>query len=255
VTPDSIRHRLHSHAVGKRVVCVESCASTNDLAWKAALEGAPHGTAFFAEEQTEGRGRHGRSWLSPRGTGILCSILLRPAIEAERAGLVTVLGALAVADVAERFGVRARVRFPNDVYVDDGKLAGVLAESRFIGERPDLFILGIGLNVNGRPQGVGATCLAEERGGKVDRVQVARALLEAVDEWTERLDGPLDPFRRAWRERSDLPGRRVKITENGKPYSGTVTDVDCVEGIELRLSNGHARAFRAEHVEKLEMMA
>lgn len=247
---DDIRARLHSRAP---IACVETCESTNDLAWRAALEGAPHGSAFFADEQTKGRGRRGRTWLAEKGSAILCSILLRTELPAERSQLVTALGALAVTDVAAALGVATRIRFPNDVYAGDRKLAGVLAEARFVGSRPDVFILGIGLNVNGSPKGdFPATSLAEEKRHDFSLPLVARSLLEAVDEWAARLDGPVDPFQKAWRERSDLIGRSVRVTEGGRAHAGSVADVDVLEGITVRLETGPYRLFRAEYVEKLE---
>ena len=248
MTPSAIRSRLSTRIIGKHMECVGKCASTNDLAWQAALEGAPDGTAIFAEEQTKGRGRLGRTWVAPRGANILVSIVLRPQLEVERVPLITALGALAVVDAAD---VGGRVRFPNDVYVSDRKLSGVLVESRFISSRPDLFILGIGLNVNAYPPDLPATSLAREKGKEQNLTLVARALLEAVDEWYARLDGPLKPWQKAWRERSDLIGRRVKISQNGKTVSGIVDDVDPLEGVVLRLSSGHVRPFRGEHVEQL----
>jgi len=175
-------------------------------------------------------------------------------LDADHSPLVTVVGALAVTEVTRRFGVPTRIRFPNDVYVGGRKLAGVLVEARFISSRPDLFILGIGLNVNGRPMGLPATSLAEEAGHELSRPAVARALLEGVDEWGARLDGPVDPFQEAWSSRSELLDRSVRVWENGKSTTGTVSAIHCLEGIELRLHTGHVRFYRSEHVERLEMV-
>ncbi len=244
MTPEAIRSRLETRVVGRRITCVETCVSTNDLAWKAAISGAPNGTAFFAEEQTGGRGRLGRTWTAPKGKALLCSVILRPQIGPERVPLVTVAGALAA---AEAVGKDARIRFPNDVMLDGKKVAGVLVEARFISTRPDLFIVGIGMNVNAHPPGVGAASM----GSRLSRVAVARSLLEALDTWNGRLGGNLREFRRAWRERSALLGRRVRITQNGRTVTGRVEDLDPIEGIILWLDSGHPRTFRGEHVEKL----
>ena len=91
MTPESVKSRLHTRIVGRRVQCVDRCESTNDLAWKAALEGEPEGLAIFAEEQTKGRGRFGRSWAAGRGEALLLSVLLRPQIAPERLPLMTAL--------------------------------------------------------------------------------------------------------------------------------------------------------------------
>lgn len=260
LTPESIRSKMQSRVVGRRIVCLDACESTNDHAWQEALEGAADGTAVFAEEQTKGRGRHGREWFAPKGSCVLCSVVLRPQIDAERVPLVTAVAALAAADAVEDLAdVEARIRFPNDVLVAGRKIAGVLVESRFISSRPDLFIVGIGLNANlGRADLPGelretATSLAIERGSEVNRAHAARALLEALDRWTPELDGGRS-VRRAWRERSAILGRPVRVRQNGRSFTGTVDDVDPVEGVTLRLESGHVRAFRGEHLERLEMI-
>jgi BirA family biotin operon repressor/biotin-[acetyl-CoA-carboxylase] ligase len=247
LTPEAIRSKLHSRAVGRKIVCVDRCESTNDLAWKAALEGEAHGAAFFAEEQSKGRGRFGRTWIAPRGKSILCSIVLRPEIEVDRVPLMTALGALAVADAV---GDAARIRFPNDVMLHGKKIAGILVEARFISSRPDVFIVGIGLNVNAHPPGMDATSL----GPDVSRVRVARALLEAADDWAHRLHGNLRDYRKAWRERSFILRKRVRVRQDGKPFTGTVEEIDPIDGLVLRVDSGHPRTVRSEHVEHLEVL-
>lgn len=247
LTPEAIRSKLSSHRVGRRILCLDRCESTNDVAWKEALAGAPDGTAIFAEEQTRGRGRFGRTWSAPRGKGLLCSIVLRPEIEAERVPLMTAMAALAAADVV---GEEAKIRFPNDVMLDGKKIAGILVEARFISSRPDMFIVGIGLNVTGHPPDVNATSLGE----KVSRAATARALLEALDDWYARLPGSLRDYRNAWRKRSFILQKRVRVRQGGKAIVGTVEEVDPIDGIVLRLESGHPTTVRSEHVEHLEML-
>jgi BirA family transcriptional regulator, biotin operon repressor / biotin---[acetyl-CoA-carboxylase] ligase len=247
LTPESIQSRLESRVVGRKIICVEACESTNDLAWKEALGGAPDGTAVFAEEQTKGRGRFGRVWTAPRAKGLLCSVVLRPEIEVERVPLMTAMAALAAADVV---GDEAQIRFPNDVMLDGKKIAGILVEARFISSKPDMFIVGIGLNVNAHPSDMNATSLGEN----VSRVATARSLLEALDDWYGRLSGSLRDYRKAWRERSFIVQKRVRVKQNGKAVTGTVEDVDPMDGIVLRLESGHPRTIRSEHVEHLEVL-
>lgn len=247
LAPDSIRSRLDTRVVGKRILCVESCESTNDLAWKEALAGAPDGTVLFAEEQSKGRGRFGRVWTAPPGRGLLCSIVLRPQIDVDRVPLMTAMAALAVADVVGR---DAQIRFPNDVMLGGKKIAGILVEARFISSRPDVFIVGIGLNVTGHPPGMNATSLGES----VSRTATARALLEAVDAWYGRLSGTLRDYRKAWRDRSFIVGKRVRVKHGGKIIPGVAEDVDPLDGIVLRLDSGHPRTIRSEHVEHLEVL-
>ena len=258
LTPQAIRSRLRSRAVGRRILCVGSVDSTNDLAWAEALKGAEHGLAVFAEEQRKGRGRMGREWFAPKGSSILCSVVLRPEIGVERVPLVTAIAALAAADAVDEIAeTDSLIRFPNDVYIGAGKIAGVLVESRFISSRPDFFVVGIGINGNVEmkefPRGLSATSMMVEKGAEVNLAKAARSLLEALDRWTEELGGGLRSIRRAWRERSAILGQPVRVREGGKTYVGVVEDLDPIEGLEVRLAAGPVRHFRGEHVEHLEL--
>lgn len=239
--------RLKTKVVGRELRHVERCVSTNDLAWQAALDGAPDGTAIFADEQTKGRGRFGRTWMAERGQALLCSLILRPSIDVERVPLVTALGALAAADVV---GDAATIRFPNDVMLDGLKIAGILVEARFVSSRPDVFIVGIGLNVCGHPAEMGATSL----GPNASLTRTARALLEAADDWYGRLDGNLRDYRKAWRERSFILNKRVRVKQDGRYFPGVVEEIDPIDGLVIRLDSGQVRGVRGEHVEHLEVV-
>jgi len=255
----SIRSRLATREIGREIRCLESAESTNDEAWEAAVRGAPHGLAIFAEEQRKGRGRHGRSWMAPRGASILCSVVLRHAIPVDRVPLITAVAALAASDAVRDQSLDATIRFPNDVYVGSKKIAGVLVESRFISGIPDLFIAGIGMNVNSVAADFppdlrkSATSVRIERGEEVSRPAMARALLEGIERWLDAAEGDTAPLKAAWRERSAILGRKVRIRQGGREVAGTVEDLDPAVGIELRLASGPMRLFRGEHVEKLEV--
>jgi BirA family biotin operon repressor/biotin-[acetyl-CoA-carboxylase] ligase len=257
-TPQAVRSRLSSRAVGSRVLCVGSVGSTNDVAWAEAVKGAEHGLAVFADEQKKGRGRMGREWFAPKGSSILCSVVLRPEIDVERVPLVTAIAALAAADAVDELAhAGSSIRFPNDVFVRDRKIAGVLVESRFISGRPDLFVVGIGMNGNVSldefPRDLRATSLSVERGREVNLAQAARSLLEALDRWVGELEGGLRSIRRAWRERSAILGTSVRVPEGGRTDAGVVEGLDPIEGLEVRLAAGPVRHFRGEHVEHLEL--
>lgn len=254
----AIRSRLKSKVIGSKIITLGEIESTNDLAWKEAFEGAPDGMVIFAEEQTRGRGRFGRTWFSPRGTTLLFSVVLRPEITISEIGYVTAIGALAVTDAAEDVGVKCQIRFPNDVVVENRKLCGILTESRSISGRPDLFILGIGVNVN-VPEFPAdlrkiATSLMLEKGSPVNRVLFASSVLQALDDWYRRMHDAPKTIQRAWKERSYIIGRHVEVKEGSKTLRGRCTDVEVLEGLTLRLDTGHMRQIRGEHVELLKVL-
>ncbi len=148
ISRETILRELRTKFLGKSLVVLEKCSSTNDVASDSARHGAPHGLTVIAEEQTAGRGRLGRRWLSPKG-GIWLSIVLRDALSIDAYNSLPLTGALAVArTLNSSLGVGARVRWPNDVLASGRKLAGVLVEAKSKGDEFDYALLGVGINAN-----------------------------------------------------------------------------------------------------------
>ena len=136
-----------------RVTRLDVTESTNDDAKRGAREGAPHASVWIAESQTKGRGRQGRTWVSPRGENLLFSVLLRIACPPMRVPPLALVAGLAVRDaVARALGEdgRVKVKWPNDVLVDGKKVAGVLVESALSGGRVEYVVVGAGVNVQTR---------------------------------------------------------------------------------------------------------
>jgi BirA family transcriptional regulator, biotin operon repressor / biotin---[acetyl-CoA-carboxylase] ligase len=149
------------------------------------------GAVAVAEEQTEGRGRLGRSWISPPGVSILCSIVLTPPVDSQRLPELTLVAGEACAEAIERVtGLQPQIKLPNDVLIEGRKTAGILAEAR-----DGRVILGIGVNVNVEPAQLPtgfeppATSLLAELGRATDRVELLVTLLESLerdyDAWVE----------------------------------------------------------------------
>ncbi len=184
-TREAVLPRLRGR-FGREYLYVTRTPSTQRLV----APDAPEGTVAVADEQTEGRGRLGRRWETPAGTSVLCSVQLRPNVEASRLPELTVLGAQACADAIRSVtGVEPTLKDPNDVLVGGRKVAGVLGESD-----PQRVVLGIGINVNVPADQlpdevrIPATSLLVETGAPVDRVVLLVELLAALerryDAWT-----------------------------------------------------------------------
>ncbi len=176
---------------GRPYVHVEVCPSTQRLLGPEHAEGA----VAVAEEQTEGRGRLGRQWLSPRGVSLLFSILLEPPVETQKLPELSLVAGEACAEaIASVTGLEPEIKLPNDILVDGRKVAGILAEAH-----EGRVVLGIGINVNvpaselpvevERP----ATSLLAESGGEIDRgellVELLAVLERRYDEWVRRATG------------------------------------------------------------------
>jgi BirA family biotin operon repressor/biotin-[acetyl-CoA-carboxylase] ligase len=169
-----------------------STGSTNTKARELAMAGAPHGTLVTASEQTAGRGRYGRTWVTPPGTAIAASLILRSFDE-----LLPLRAGLAVADVA---GETAQVKWPNDVLLDGLKVAGILVEA----QAPEWAVVGIGVNVTATPPEVADIATSLER----DDVEAALGELLAALE--VRLAQPVAELIEDLRARDALLGRRVR---------------------------------------------
>lgn len=134
---------------------LESVDSTNLEALRWAEEGAPEGALVVAGQQTRGRGRWGRSWLSEPGSALMFSVILRPALPLGKAGLLTTAAGIACAEAIEDLtGLGARLKWPNDVLVEGRKLAGILVESKVSGGRFDVCVVGMGVNLHWRERDI-----------------------------------------------------------------------------------------------------
>jgi len=178
--------------------------STNERARELAARGAPHGTLVTADEQSAGRGRQGRSWTAPPRTAVLMSVLLR-----EIDPLLPLAAALAVCEACEEEGrVACQVKWPNDVWIDRRKVAGILVEGR---PQEGWAVLGIGLNVAIREadfppelQSIATSLLIEDGERPLD--DVLALLVDALARW---LEAPATEVLAAWRRRDALKGQRV----------------------------------------------
>ena len=175
--------------IGREVVVLEETESTNDVVSQMAMGDWPEGLCVFAEHQTGGRGQRGNKWESGAGKGLWFSILLRPKIDIKDSARLTTWAAETVAKtIQDEFGLLAAVKPPNDVYVGNRKIAGVLAEMRAQAGASHVAILGIGLNVNHAPGDFSdelrdrAISLAIAQRRRVDRHLVAVALLRNLDQ-------------------------------------------------------------------------
>jgi BirA family biotin operon repressor/biotin-[acetyl-CoA-carboxylase] ligase len=203
----------------------ELTESTNDVARELAAEGAASGTVVTADEQTAGRGRTGRKWSAPPGSALLCSAILRP-LEAHHS-LLPLAVPLAVCDAAEALApVECQVKWPNDVWLDERKLAGVLIEARF----PDWAVIGVGLNLSIPDDEFPGDLRwpATSLGHGVGADAALAALRDAYEKW---FAAPPEEVVAAFEARDVLRGREVAW--EGVGGSGTQGEGLC-EGIDDR---------------------
>jgi BirA family transcriptional regulator, biotin operon repressor / biotin---[acetyl-CoA-carboxylase] ligase len=183
-----LRAELGQCTIGREIIVLEQTTSTNDVVLQMANDGAPEGLVVFAEHQSAGRGQRGNIWESAAGKGLWFSVLLRPKVAiSDPVQLAQRAAKVVAATIESEFSLGASVRLPNDIYIENRKVAGVLVEMRAQLKAAHLAILGIGANVNQMPHDFSeelrerATSLAIVRRGLIDRSSFAIALLRNLD--------------------------------------------------------------------------
>jgi len=187
-----IADELQAHSaratIGRQIIVLEQTSSTNDAILQVATANSNQGLVLFAEHQTAGRGQRGNRWESAAGKGLWFSILLRPKIQINDSGQLTIWAIETISDVIRtEFSLEPATKLPNDVRLSGRKVAGVLAEMRAQEKAPHLAVVGIGINVNQSLEDFPpklqsrATSLAMALHRPVDRRQLAVALLQYLD--------------------------------------------------------------------------
>ncbi len=246
---DRYRALRRSSSVGAEVVYRESVGSTMDEARAGASAGMPAGTAYVAGEQTAGRGREGRTWISAAEAGLYVTYHLIPSQPTD-APLLSIAGALALADALDlTCKLRVDLKWPNDVLHDGRKLAGVLAEARHNLGRADVF-LGIGVNLTtspALPSGVAmiATSVAEAGAEPPSREALVAALSGAIERRAMQAQVDTDAMIADWRARLTTLGTRVRLHTPSGDVEGQAVDVSPSGELVLHLDGGGEQSFAA----------
>lgn len=226
-----------------------SVGSTNDVAASWASEGAQGLCLAYADEQTSGRGRAGRSWFTPPGSALAFSLLMpiNPSLQTNLPGLFSGLGALAVCEALEAlYQLEPTIKWPNDVLLEGKKICGVLAEMQWTGDQLQAIILGIGINVAANsvpPTGelnFPATSIEDMRGRTVDAGRLLRGVLEKLIDLKDKITKP--SFVKAWEKRLAYKGEQVKL-EGGQFTEGRLLGLASDGRLSLQLPNGEEQTI------------
>ena len=183
---DQLQAALRGAIIGREIVVLEQTGSTNDAIWRVAS--ISEGLVLFAEHQTDGRGQRGNRWESAARKGLWFSILLQPEIRLSESGRLTIWAIEAISDVVRtQVGLEPAIKLPNDIQINERKVAGVLVEMRAQNNAPHMAVVGIGINVNQCRDDFPAELqdkaisLAMAVGRQIPRQELALALLQNLD--------------------------------------------------------------------------
>jgi len=236
------------------LVVLDAVDSTNDEAKRRAEAGAEHGTLIWAQSQTKGRGRRGNTWVSPAGN-LYMSLVLRPDCPVAEALQLSFVASLALANALDGLlppVAEVTCKWPNDVFLNGRKVAGLLLESATTsGAALDWLVLGMGVNVASAPRDLAgqATSLHGEGAGLVTPAQVlegfSRHFLTRVDQWCE--DGFL-PLREAWLSHAEGKDGKVTVKLENETFSGRFVDIDQSGALVVEMADHERRVVTAGDV-------
>jgi len=253
--PDEIKFGLDTKIIGKDIYHYEVASSTMDIAFKLALDSSCQGTVVCAESQHQGRGRLGRTWLSPKSKGIYLSIILRPPVTPNETSKLTLLAAVAVSEaIREVSGIDCQIKWPNDILVNEKKVGGILTELNAEMDKVKFVVLGIGLNVNTRKISLPAksTSLKEEKKELISRVELTKEILRKIDMlYSLFLKEGFVPIIEKWRQLSSTLGQRVKVSSQNKVIEGEALDIDQDGGLLIRKDSGFIEKIYAGDLTRL----
>lgn len=244
-----------------QILRFDSLPSTNLEAAQRAIEGAAEGLCVVASEQTAGRGRLQRQWISPKGAGLYFSVVLRPRISQTSWPLITLAAALAVHDaLLGAYALRTDIKWPNDILSSDRKLCGILAETvdTTLGRA---LVLGIGINLTASafPPEVNeiATSVELETGSAPELETILRHLVLALERWYETLQSLRggEQVLREWSERSSYAsGKRVRVASGQEVLEGTTRGLEADGGLRVESDEGEVRIVRAGDVTEVRLL-
>ena len=240
-----IKNLLEESLFSKNILIYQSLSSTNTTAKDLYGKGAGDGTVILAEEQTAGKGRMDRQWLSPSGRNILVSILLTPDMKVENIYSLTLALAIAAIDaIKEINGLSAMIKWPNDIYSKDKKLAGILTEFKVRGNNPAYVILGMGLNVNWNPEKernilFPSTSILNETGQVTSRNRLIAGILKNLEIlYNDILNEKTEEFYKRCNSLSLLTGKEVSVDTGEKRERGIAVGIDRDGGLILKSRDG-----------------
>lgn len=245
--PNEIKGLMNTKLIGKEIVFLESVDSTNSYAKKMGEEEFQEGTLVIAEEQTAGRGRLGREWISPKGKGIWMTIMLKPDIKPEQAAQITLIAAFAVVlGIKNICNIDAMIKWPNDVVVNGKKLCGILTEMGAEIDRINYLIVGIGINANIDEMDFAnsgldiATSLKVQKGEDIDRKILISDIIKNFEklyiDFIER--GSIEYIIKNYKKVSATLGKEIRILAKGEEWNGIALDINSHGHLMVKMDDG-----------------
>ncbi len=237
-----VSHGLNTKFTGENIYYFDNLVSTMDIAMQFGIKGASEGTLVLAESQTKGRGRLGREWVSPKYKGIYLSLILRPKILPNQSPVLTLLAAVSICEAIKAVAdLDAKIKWPNDIWLHNKKLGGILTELNAEMDQVRFVVIGIGLNANNDKKTLpdGAISLKEEKGETINRIGLLQEILRKIENnYLIFQDKGPGVIINKWRSYNITLGRRVKVISQKHHIEAEAVDIDIEGALILRNDSG-----------------
>ncbi|MEW6067582.1 MAG: biotin--[acetyl-CoA-carboxylase] ligase [Nitrospirota bacterium] len=232
--------------IGREILFYQTVSSTNTIALDLAEKGKTEGAVVLADSQEKGKGRLGRTWVSPPGVNVYMSIITRPEIKPKDVTLITLMTAIACTTALRKVtGLNITIKWPNDLIVSDKKLGGILTETKTSPERINIAIIGIGINVNMDIDAIPddlkdiVTSIKIETGKTYSRAELIAEILNEIDKWYNILNRTdRERILSEWKQLTSTLGKEVMVTVGNETFFGLAEFVDDEGMLILRLQSG-----------------
>lgn len=224
-----VKQQLKTKNIGKKIIHFDSIGSTNDYAKQKGRE-EDDGTIIIAEEQTKGKGRMGRTWHSAKGDGIWMSIILKPNMSPYQAPLLTQIAGASLVKAFKSLGVDAKIKWPNDIYINDRKICGILTEMDAEINKINYIVLGIGMNVKTMefPEDIkDRASSVQKEGYDLDRIDIIAEFINSFEPMYEKYtnEGDKEEAMKICKEESTLIGKPVYVIRMDKKIRANALDL------------------------------
>jgi BirA family transcriptional regulator, biotin operon repressor / biotin---[acetyl-CoA-carboxylase] ligase len=259
---ERFRRLLRTRILGQSCHAFDVLASTNTFLYALGRQGVPEGTIVLADEQTAGRGQADKAWISPPRRNLYVSTLLRPSIDPAQAPWLSLLAAVALVDTLSQEGAACGIKWPNDVLIQQRKVAGILTEMETHQDAVQFVVVGIGVNVNMTQEDLEhhlgsvaqpATSLQVSLGCEISREELLAALMGGLEAWYSRFITQGETvLQAAWEARSLMHGRRIRARTAGATWEGTAESIDQTGRLQLRQDDGASVLLTSAEVRFLD---
>lgn len=256
---NNIKEKLRTKLVGTELIYFESVESTNRLLNELAEKGKEDGAVLISDRQTGGKGRLGRQWFSPGGVNLYLSALLRPEVNPQNSAVFTFIASLALLKTLDALNISSQIKWPNDLLINNKKVAGVLTEMKNEGNKLEFIILGIGLNINLTSDAIkenlpkisdSVTSLSIEKNMVLDREDVAAKLIGFLDEYyLQFMSEGINSIVAEWSNRWGMLNEEISVKVDNKIIRGIARKVDNYGFLYIENDKGNLEKIIAGDIE------